>query len=1059
MNVDAREKVTKDLQRSGFSVIWMSIVKKLNGITKPNVILAVTDRVLAVYDLKGSKRKMMESWLLLKQMFRKGEKMTLTWGHKKFTFNASNVAAVNTIIEVVQRILLSSELSKIGISVFDVPRSKPTAAGFIARLREEARLKGKELSTRFQNELFAKLVYSEPYVNISSLPDIDNLIDLFLISLPLSDTIVDISLKSTAKLDVFDVMSEFGKEPNDLKRIELIGPLTQAYQSFLANWKEGHPQLRAISFEGTDMGTQHLGPLLEMATAVKLKGIEFHSAIRSDSLLYFCSTFLNKPLLDNLVLLNLDHTKNLDFDLLLPRLNSLMMLSLADCDLEVSFALEKLSKFTRLRVLNLSNNPCRVVIKAMPTGLHELYLDSVKWSDQTLGRFIPLVAQLRLKLSLSMAVTSEAEWKAVITSFERCASSALRGFNWSRNPLTGALFNFLSLCETLESLTLCECFRESVIEPISWLREYLMNQSSLKRLVLRGSKMHCLGENVTTIINGVHMSRSQIDYLDISNNYCGDKGLNELRKLLLTERRYSIKTVIFDGMEPSNGFHLVDFLKEMIPIKETKLSFPQSDLMSLRQKGLVTNESFEELQKMLKRSIGSSEPFHIFHETSEETFPHLVTDEMIAELMRAPPVAPMSARQSTPYGAESLRYKPRPGVQAKDLFPLQQSRRSGQISNPVSRPQEPVRKPEPEPEPRTETETEPESTPKPKSKPKREPSPPREVVTPRTVGGSSDGYNLQDSYSMQGTEESVPGPEVIRKPQNDSDSYPPLDTTNDIVIPKKRRALKGRRIVAAKKTDTKQVCQITFGNSDSPEEGTPVKPTAKPRPNSVQRRGARSALGGRRSTSVRRVVRKVKTGNDEEGQQPASVKRKARYQSLELGAEERYQVAEKEEQEEKSPQRRVVSRRAASRQGTPKNRARRVVKKVVKQATDSEEAAPANKRSQSVQGKRRPQKADPKAMTSPNPRGNVRPSSVKAERRLSLSLSRRNINPKPNWQFPISTFFSFDDERIREAQRQFETQNMLEVLMNEQDWEPVQAVQRPKVIKRVVRKRSVPRRR
>ena len=1079
MDVDAREKVTKNLQKHGFNPVLILTVKKLNSLGKPNVIMAIADRVLAVYDTKGSKRKLMESWLNLKQISRKGDKMVLAWSHKKFAFNAANLAVVKTLIEVLQGILLSSELAKIGIATFDVARPKPTPLGFIARLREEARLKNVDISVKFQNELFGSLVYSEPYVNVSGLSDIDSMVGLFFNCLPLSDTIVDISFKSTAKNDVYDIAAQLGKEANELRRIELVGPITQAYKAFVDSWKEGTKKLRVLSFEGSGMASEHMALITDVMAAVKLKGIEFHNAISSDAMLYFYSNFMTKTVFDNLVMLNLDHTKNLDFDLLIPRLSSLMMVSLADCDIEVSFALEKMAKFGRLKVLNLSNNACRVVARVMPTSLHTLYLDSVKWSDQTLGSFISLVAHSRVRLSMAMAMTSDAEWKAVTTAFEECTSSSLVGLNWSSNPVSAQFFNFLSVSVGLESLTLSECFRENT-QAVMWLREYVMNQGSLKKLVLRGSKRHFLGQSIATVLSAVQMSRSQIDYLDVSFNQCGDTGISELRKLLLTERRYYIKTVVFDGMEPSNGFILIDFLKEMASIKETKLSFPHTDLLSLRQSGLVTDESFEQVQNLYKLSSDQMDkPFHIFRQNDDEMFPHLVTDEMIAKLMKAPAVSPRpNAKPFMRYGAESLRMKPRPAVQSKTLF--SPNRASAQIATPVTatakaqvpeanppppkQQPEPKREPEPAPEStsKTQSEIEPESlsrspqdtdsdSPKPASK--------EHAVSPR-IGISTDGYNLQDSTE---NETSDPSPRAIHpaqkaEPRSDGNSYSSLDSENEVVVPKLRKPMKVRRPIANKtRKPVKAVCQITFSNSDNEEE-TPKKAPAKPqsRPASVRRTGAKSVLG-RRSASAKRVVRKSKNNTLEGTADLGTLGCDARRNSLDLDDQEPYKIApgDRENALAKTlPKKRVV-RRAASRSGTPK---RKIIRKTVtptKENADGEKKAPVNKRSQSVQGRRR---VDELAKTSPSPVGRKAPRTVRKQHRLSLTIPRRDVSPKPNWQFPISIVFSFDDDRIREAFHQAETQNILDVLMNEQDWEPMRVSNPPRVIKRVVRKHSVQKR-
>ena len=635
MDIEAKARAADVLKSYGASPVLVTVIKKFSGLGTSQAVVAVSDQFLVVFDLKATKQKMLHSWLSLKQIYRKEEKLYLKWTHGKLTFDATNATVVKAIYEVLQRVLLPSELLRCGFETLMPTRVSPNAAGFLPRLKEHARLSGKKLSAPLEQELKEIVVYSQNYVSVCDLPDVQDILPLLVNCLPLAPTISDVSFRNCGSHDVFDLLAKLSREWNFLRRIEIVGPKTSSYPEFLLNWKNsGNRKLRCLSFENTQMTAAHLDLLAEMIVGVELVCIELHNAVSDEAIPKFYSRFFSFSVMDNLRCLNLDRTKNLDLDLLLPRISSLLMLSLEECGIEVSHALEKISKFTQLNVLNLSKNECKGVVRNLPPCLHTLYLDGVKWSEQTFSRFLVFASESKLCLSVSMAIASDAEWKSVFSSLEEIRVSSLVSLNWARNPVNESLFALLRVSGYLTELNLSGCFRESSVNPVMLLCGYLSSQFSLKRLILQSTKTHYIGRAIGPILDAVWHARSHFEYLDLRDSLSGDYGVLALRSLLI-DRRYCLNLLLFDGLSPSTAENMIDFMKDIAKLERVKISFPHNDMTGLCDAELITKEVFDEVKHEFTAKGDSSvtfdKPFEIFRHFPNYSFPHFVTDRMIAD--------------------------------------------------------------------------------------------------------------------------------------------------------------------------------------------------------------------------------------------------------------------------------------------------------------------------------------------------------------------------------------------------------------------------------------------
>jgi hypothetical protein len=158
------ELVQDDLMKQGFCCLSVIIVKEKTFLLSRDVYVGVCDRALAVYDISGEKCRFVKSWLLLTKMQRSSGRLSLHWGGFRFKCVLSDLSVLSLLSQVLQRILLASELQRIGIEAMDFPMLAPTVIGFLARLRERCRLDKLEGSGR---RFHPVALYAQPTLSLA----------------------------------------------------------------------------------------------------------------------------------------------------------------------------------------------------------------------------------------------------------------------------------------------------------------------------------------------------------------------------------------------------------------------------------------------------------------------------------------------------------------------------------------------------------------------------------------------------------------------------------------------------------------------------------------------------------------------------------------------------------------------------------------------------------------------------------------------------------------------------------------------------------------------------
>ncbi|EAX89038.1 hypothetical protein TVAG_397450 [Trichomonas vaginalis G3] len=163
------------------------------------------------------------------------------------------------------------------------------------------------------------------------------------------------------------------------------------------------------------------------------------------------------------------------------------------------------------------------------------------------------------------------------------------------------------------------------------------NMKNLSHLILKGDKNFHLGKTVEMLFKTLETSGKSLDYLDISNSFCGDEGIEMISKFL--NSNFSPKIFVFDGTKPTN---LEPFLSLLLGYLNSNcassVSFPLSDLEKLKNDGKIKMQQFNEILDLFRTSEGDGGSafdslFFIYYEDErfDEKFPRYVNASYLTE--------------------------------------------------------------------------------------------------------------------------------------------------------------------------------------------------------------------------------------------------------------------------------------------------------------------------------------------------------------------------------------------------------------------------------------------
>jgi hypothetical protein len=291
---EAEAAIRKDLEGPDLQCIAIVNVQKQSRMSHTNLLCAITDRTLAVFDTRGVKKKLQESWIALRHISRSGNVLCLEWERSKFKCAFAGLGPLNSISEVLQRTLIASELERIGFGELGFPGLSPTPMGFVASVVERWYRVQADLPLILRKSIADVVVYGQHSVSLDIFARLEDFAPIFIRALPLLPTIMSLSIPARPEIDGCWLMAALAREKNTLKRIEINGPCSVHFDEFIQNLKENKSdELCSLSFVSSELNAAQVGLLGELTLKKGLVCLEFHDAISRAPTDVFCSDHLD----------------------------------------------------------------------------------------------------------------------------------------------------------------------------------------------------------------------------------------------------------------------------------------------------------------------------------------------------------------------------------------------------------------------------------------------------------------------------------------------------------------------------------------------------------------------------------------------------------------------------------------------------------------------------------------------------------------------------------------------------------------------------------------------
>ena len=384
-------------------------------------------------------------------------------------------------------------------------------------------------------------------------------------------------------MNIYQCLASYLPELSSLKYLEITGPRDDGFDSF--HHAIINSSLLGISYSESDLSKLDLNLIHESVLNADIHCIEFHNAVSKEVSVDFYTEFLNPEMRRHIWSLNLDRTINIDISQLTDNFDRLCSLSLANCGIDISLVLSFIHKnhLNYLTYLNLSGNMCNQHFDTdsihLPSSLTHIMVNEVSWAEKSLIKFFTVVLRLNvnytpllLSLSIANAITLPNQWPLLFSFMkqqakrpkpigttpsleiseicERQKNLCIKKLIWDGNPVDKHFFDFLNQNKNLETLSLNNCFNETLEDPITLLTKFIQSNDTITHLSVAGSKNAYIGHKISSVLQSCK-GKHNLLVLDVSFSKCGSNYLQYFLPLF-EEGNNSLQTVILDGIFPDN---------------------------------------------------------------------------------------------------------------------------------------------------------------------------------------------------------------------------------------------------------------------------------------------------------------------------------------------------------------------------------------------------------------------------------------------------------------------------------------------------------------------------
>ena len=629
------------LEAAGATVLFTSSVKSSRkGGTR---IIFVCDACVSL--LNPKKPKKMETTLFYIDLYDvsfESDTVTLKSKSAELSFYTEEADVRKALGETIRRQFGTKAVAKMGADKLTSKAYEFCPRGVLARFMGWALQNGLEVPLKTKQYVTEWISNGLGHVQIDEVSGIEKFLPAFLVAIENAKWISSLCIPRLRELDVYDACSKYLKERTHLCHICCQGPATSRFHDFcLAIEGNKHSYISGITLREAVLDEDKLSDLKAACLTKKVKAVGLIKCIKNSGLRGLMTNFLTSNLVSELAVLTLDGHPGLDFPKLVSMIPNLQVLSVANCDLEISAAFSELGRQRlSLKCINLSGNLCTQVPDVqsvdLPSSLRRVDLDHIDWGDDCLSSVLNDLLERDwengLSLSLSEIRCSKDEWRKVKTVFSEAKyKTPIVSLSWNNNPLSSQFIRFLRKCKNLTTLYMNSCKKFG--EYSSEFAGFVGTSTELKAVYLDS-----VGPELSEFFQSAK-SAAALETIDVRNNSLAEEGLSDLASLI--QHNDVVKFVAFDGSKVESVDSITEFIHKVSRAKQAVfVDFPSKDLNKLRARP----ETIADLKAQFAETAGKEdrewiEPFTIYRLVNDDSFPLWLSPELEQTLNQAVHIA------------------------------------------------------------------------------------------------------------------------------------------------------------------------------------------------------------------------------------------------------------------------------------------------------------------------------------------------------------------------------------------------------------------------------------
>lgn len=622
-----------------------------NRMAENNILVLTPARFCLIY----SQRSEIHLWKNISHLsFEDDEKISISFNDAEYILHCDQTEDLKSeLCQLLQRVLLPTELFRIQFKELAAPYVGPGTKSFSSRF---------SMSKSSNNDEYLRIVqsitYMEPTFPLDKILDIQHFLPLFLDILPFIKSMRLLKLPPLTDSDPLALIHELPLNLRFLNAIEISSPIQSNLDDFINTINSNHKNsvFSSLSFKSAHLDDKQLMSIANSIRNGPITSIGFHNAINSIPSLY--KSFLIPEITQNITILNLDGTTNLQLSELFSKTSNIQFISLANCDIDIGTTFYELSEASmqELTILNLSGNNFTTIPTdkeiALPESFQKLILNNIQWADNSLSELFSFLFShfpQGLSLDFSNATASTDEFMNLFKFFDNTPYNSLIGLSWCNNPIHIDLLHFLQRNQQIHRLELDGCFDSNCAEIVAELCSFIEISTSLQYLSIIGTKTNHLGSQVVNIIQKC-IGHKTIEVLNLSNSYGGDDALQYILPLLKGHGK--VKIVDFEGLRCQNVDSFKQLLNDISKLHDRpQVSFPLKDIQKLLKKEQITEKEAAHLKDLFRTKYNDDgtindvelkiqpatiellNPPHIIYKYYKEpSFPDYVTDDFLTQL-------------------------------------------------------------------------------------------------------------------------------------------------------------------------------------------------------------------------------------------------------------------------------------------------------------------------------------------------------------------------------------------------------------------------------------------